>query len=63
MPNPKYKTPRSKTRRRRSHLRLEVPNVVKCPACKEPKLPHRVCLSCGVYDGRQVFKLDAEAQA
>lgn len=62
MPNPKYKTPRSKTRRRRSHLRMEVPNVVKCPQCKEPKLPHRVCLSCGVYDGRQVFKLD-EAQA
>jgi large subunit ribosomal protein L32 len=62
MPNPKYKTPRSKTRRRRSHLRMEVPNVIKCPQCKEPKLPHRVCLSCGVYDGRQVFKLD-EAQA
>lgn len=62
MPNPKYKTPRSKTRRRRSHLRLDVPNVVKCPDCKEPKLPHRVCLSCGKYDGRQVFKLE-EAQA
>ncbi|HXE72944.1 MAG TPA: 50S ribosomal protein L32 [Candidatus Nitrosotenuis sp.] len=59
MANPKYKTPRSKTRKRRSHLRLEVPNVVECPHCHEPKLPHRVCPSCGQYKGREVFKLSA----
>lgn len=59
MPNPKYKTPRSKTRKRRSHLRLEIPNVISCPNCKEPKLPHHVCKSCGQYKGREVFKLEA----
>ncbi|MEW6278278.1 MAG: 50S ribosomal protein L32 [Candidatus Eremiobacterota bacterium] len=62
MPNPKYKTSRSKTRRRRSHLALKIPNVTRCPQCKEPKLPHRVCLSCGTYDGREVFKLDTGAE-
>lgn len=59
MPNPKYKTPRSKTRKRRSHLQLEIPNVVSCPNCKEPKLQHHVCKSCGQYKGREVFKLEA----
>ncbi|MBQ7568695.1 50S ribosomal protein L32, partial [bacterium] len=37
MANPKYKTPRSKTRKRRSHLHLELPNVVKCSKCGAPK--------------------------
>lgn len=57
MANPKYKTPRSKTRKRRSHLAILMPNVVACPNCKEPKLQHTVCKNCGQYDGRQVFTL------
>lgn len=59
MANPKYKTPRSKTRKRRSHLRLELPAVVSCQHCKEPKLQHHVCKSCGQYNGREIFKLEA----
>ncbi|MCR5663096.1 MAG: 50S ribosomal protein L32 [bacterium] len=60
MANPKYKTPRSKTRKRRSHLHLEMPNLATCPNCKEPKLQHHVCENCGQYDGRQVIALPAE---
>jgi len=59
MANPKYKTPRSKTRKRRSHLKLELPAVAPCPHCKEPKLQHHVCKSCGQYNGREVIKLEA----
>jgi len=59
MPNPKYKTSHSKTRRRRANIRLEAPNAVPCPHCKEPKLPHHVCLSCGKYRDRTVFTLEA----
>jgi large subunit ribosomal protein L32 len=57
MPNPKYKTSRSKTRRRRSHLSLKGLHVMACPRCREPKLPHRVCPSCGYYKGREVLKV------
>jgi large subunit ribosomal protein L32 len=62
VPNPKYKTSHSKTRRRRANIRLTEPNVVPCPHCKEPKVPHRVCTSCGKYDDRQVFALEAAEQ-
>lgn len=57
MANPKWKLSRMRTRRRRSHDALTAPNVVKCPSCKEPTLPHRLCLSCGTYKGRQVISL------
>lgn len=60
MANPKYKTPRSKTRKRRSHLQLDNPNAVPCPHCKALKLPHHVCRACGRYNGREIFKLEAQ---
>ena len=50
----------SKTRRdkRRSNVwKLEAPNLVVCPKCGEYKRPHRVCLACGQYNGREVIKV------
>ncbi|MBI2251201.1 MAG: 50S ribosomal protein L32 [Armatimonadetes bacterium] len=58
MPNPKYKTSHSKTRRRRSHLAIVAPNLVKCPQCHELKLSHNLCHSCGYYNKREVIKLE-----
>ena len=55
MANPKYKTPRSKTRKRRSHLALVMPNIVACSNCGAPKLQHHICKACGQYSGRQVL--------
>ena len=66
MANPKYKTPRSKTRKRRSHLALTLPNVVLCsnPSCRQPKLQHHICKACGQYSGMQVLaSKDAEENA
>lgn len=60
MANPKYKTSRSKTRRRRANINLEVPNLVECPHCHQMKLAHRACLSCGYYKGREVIKFESE---
>lgn len=62
MANPKYKTPRSKTRKRRSHLHIELPNVVSCPNCHEAVQQHHVCKSCGMYDGRVVFQPNTEEE-
>ena len=48
----------SKTKRdmRRTHFKLSVPGMVKCPQCGEFKLSHRICKSCGNYKGKAVVK-------
>ena len=53
---PKRKTSKSRKRMRRSHHALTPPNLVKCPRCRQPKLPHRVCKNCGYYKKRQVIQ-------
>ena len=53
----------SKTRRdkRRSNVwKLDTPTLVTCPKCGEFKRPHRVCLACGDYKGREVIKISDE---
>ena len=42
---------------RRSHLHLEQPPMNECPQCHSPKMPHRVCPTCGTYNGREVIKI------
>ncbi|MBI3342677.1 50S ribosomal protein L32 [Candidatus Gottesmanbacteria bacterium] len=32
-----------------------LPGLVSCPQCAAPRLPHRVCKSCGWYDGKTVI--------
>jgi large subunit ribosomal protein L32 len=52
---PRKKVSRSKRDQRRAHDRLAKVNVVECPNCGEPKLPHHVCDACGYYNGREVI--------
>ena len=55
MPVPKKRQSRSRTRMRRAnHDKVEAPNVSFCPNCGEPKMSHRVCLSCGQYRGKSI---------
>lgn len=51
---PKRKTSKARRDKRRTHYKLTAPQLVECPNCHEPKLPHRVCPNCGHYGGRQV---------
>ena len=44
---PSQKLSRSRTRARRSHHALRAVNVVDCPRCNHPKLPHAACDNCG----------------
>lgn len=63
MANPKWKTPRSKTRSRRAaNWKLTAVTAVACPQCHQAKRPHFICQTCGFYDGRQVIT-PKEAQA
>lgn len=55
MPNPKWKHSKSRRDKRRTHVKLFAPNFGNCPQCSEPKLPHRVCLKCGYYKGKEVL--------
>jgi large subunit ribosomal protein L32 len=40
--------------RRQQHDKVAAPNIVPCPNCGEPVVPHRACASCGHYKGRAV---------
>jgi len=51
---PKRKTSKARKRKRRTHWKLNTPNLIECPQCHELKRPHRVCPSCGYYKGEEV---------
>ncbi len=53
---PKRKISKSRRdKRRASNIKMTAPNVIECPQCHEPNVPHRVCASCGHYDGEEVI--------
>ena len=52
---PKRKTGRAKTNSRRSSHKLTAVNASECPQCHALRVPHRVCPSCGYYDGKEVL--------
>ncbi len=58
MANPTNKTSKARTAKRRNHKGLTAPSVSLCPQCHEPKLAHRVCMSCGTYKGREVVSIE-----
>lgn len=57
---PKKRTSKMRRDRRRAgnnNLRTGV-QVILCPKCKEPVMPHRACTSCGTYKGREVLQVE-----
>lgn len=57
---PKRRTSKSKRDKRRSHDGLSAPALSTCSSCGAPKLPHRICPSCGTYRGRKVVETEEE---
>lgn len=56
---PKRKTSKSRRdKRRSSNSKMVKPNIMECPQCHEPKLPHRVCSSCGYYKNKEVKEVN-----
>jgi len=63
MPNPKKKHTRSRRdMRRHQNSKLEVKELRPCSNCGELGQSHRVCPSCGYYDGKLEVALKAEAK-
>jgi len=58
---PKTKLSYSRKNKRRSSVwKLSSPALSKCGKCGEFKTPHRVCLACGYYKGRQIINMEDE---
>lgn len=55
---PKRKTSKARRDKRRTHYKTEAPNVQICPQCRDPKLPHHICLNCGSYKGRTLIEVE-----
>ena len=53
---PKRKTSPSKRNMRRSHHSLKELNIIEDKESGEPRLSHRIDLSTGMYNGRQIIK-------
>ena len=55
MPNPKRKFTRSRRDSRRAqNWKLELGGTSRCGQCGALRAPHRVCRSCGFYNGKLV---------
>ena len=53
---PKRKTSKSKRDMRRSHDTLKSINIIEDKESGEPRVSHRLDLSTGIYNGRQIIK-------
>jgi len=52
---PKRKTSKSKRNMRRSHDSLNQINIIEDKDSGEPRISHRIDLSTGTYNGRQIL--------
>jgi large subunit ribosomal protein L32 len=60
---PKKKQGRARTRKRRAQHTAARPRLNECPRCHSPRLPHRVCPTCGTYAGREVISFTEPEQS
>ena len=54
---PKKRHSKARGRRRRTHWKIATGGLIPCQQCKQPKLVHSVCISCGYYDGKKVIEI------
>lgn len=57
---PKRKVSSARQNKRRSNVwKLQAPALTRCSQCGSYKAPHRVCPTCGYYNGRKVVDKEA----
>ena len=52
---PKKRTSSARRDKRRATHKAGKARLNSCPRCHSPRLPHRVCPTCGTYAGREVI--------
>ena len=55
MAHPKRKHSHTRTRKRRTHHKVDEPSLNKCPQCKNLKPAFGVCPFCGYYKDKKVL--------
>jgi large subunit ribosomal protein L32 len=60
---PKRRHSSTRGKKLRTHWKLHKPSRSLCSHCSQPKLPHRVCRSCGYYDGEEVIAQESARSA
>ena len=53
---PKKRTSRARRDKRRATHKATQAKLSRCPRCHSPRIPHRVCPTCGTYAGREVVR-------
>ncbi|MBP7498213.1 MAG: 50S ribosomal protein L32 [Bacteroidales bacterium] len=61
MPNPKYRFSKTRTRKRRTHHKIESPQLTACSNCKAVIQYHTVCPECGYYRGKLAIAKEVTA--
>lgn len=59
---PFRRTSKTAKRMRRTHFKLSVSGLVKCPNCGAMIKSHNVCPMCGYYNGKQVVSKKAKKE-
>jgi len=59
---PKQRHNQSRRNRRRGNIFIKAPELVKCPKCGKPVLPHTVCGYCGFYKGKEYLNIFAKLE-
>ena len=59
---PFRKVSNTRGRKRRTHYKISENGTTKCPKWGEEIRPHRVCLNCGTYKGKEVIKKEEETK-
>jgi large subunit ribosomal protein L32 len=57
---PKKRQSRTRRDKRRAQHKVSAARLNECPRCHSPRLPHRVCPTCGTYAGREVIRHEVE---
>lgn len=53
---PKRRKSHARVRTRQSQWKSRAVTTTTCPHCAATSLPHRVCMACGYYNGRQILQ-------
>jgi large subunit ribosomal protein L32 len=62
-PLPKRKYPKARQGKRRSHLALKPTGLSRCPQCRNARLSHTACPTCGFYKGSLMVAVKAAKAA
>ncbi|MGI8552514.1 MAG: 50S ribosomal protein L32 [Dehalococcoidia bacterium] len=58
-PLPKKKYPKARQGKRRQHIRVAPKELTRCSQCRNMRLPHTVCPTCGYYHGREAVPMQS----